>query len=76
MGDTDEEDLKVLFENFGVVNDVHIAHDWRTGEQLSYGFIEMPNDGEAEMAIEKMDGKRWNGRWLKVSEKQSRSPKY
>ena len=73
---TEESDLRTLFENFGVVNDVHIPCDWRTGEQLSYGFIEMPNDGEAERAIEKLDGKRWNGRWLKVSEKQERRRTY
>jgi RNA recognition motif-containing protein len=74
--DTEESDLRTLFENFGVVNDVHIACNWRTGEQLSYGFIEMPNDGEAERAIEKLDGKRWNGRRLKVSEKQERRRTY
>jgi cold-inducible RNA-binding protein len=74
--ETEEEDLKVLFENFGTVNDVTIARDWRTGEQLGYGFIEMPLDGQAEEAIEKLDGKRWNGRRLKVSEKQERSRKY
>jgi RNA recognition motif-containing protein len=39
---------------------------------LGYAFIEMPFDGAAEEAIEKLDGKRWNGRRLKVSEKQER----
>jgi cold-inducible RNA-binding protein len=74
--DTDELDLKTLFEKFGLVLDVQIAIDWKTGEQLNYAFIEMPNDGEAEYAIEKLDGKRWSGRWLKVSEKQERRRKY
>jgi len=66
----------VLFENFGTVNDVHIARDWRTGEPLSYAFVEMPFDGEAEYAIEKLDGKRWSGRRLKVSEKQEGRREY
>jgi RNA recognition motif-containing protein len=73
---TEESDLRELFEHFGVVNDVHIPCDWRTGEQLSYAFVEMPFDGEAEYAIEKLDGKRWNGRFLKVREKEERRRKY
>ena len=39
---------------------------------MSYAFVETPFDGEAEYAIEKLDGKRWNGRRLKVSEKHER----
>ena len=74
--DTDESDLRTLFEKFGLVLDVQIAIDWKTGEQLNYGFIEMPNDGEAGYAIEKLDGKRWNGRWLKVREKEERRRRY
>src|SRR5262249_49386078 len=69
---TEEADLKELFEDFGKVNDVYIRRDWDTGESLGYAFIEMPRDGEAEYAIEKLDGKRWNGRRLKVAEKQER----
>ena len=68
--ETEEQELKELFEKFGTVNDVHIPCDWKTGKPLSYAFVEMPFDGEAEYAIEKLDGKRWNGRRLKVSEKQ------
>jgi RNA recognition motif-containing protein len=74
--DTEEADLRVLFEKFGTVNDVHIPCDWKTGEPLSYAFVEMPFDGEADDAIRALDGKRWNGRWLKVSEKQERRRKY
>jgi RNA recognition motif-containing protein len=74
--DTEEADLRILFEKFGTVNDVHIASDWRTGDSLGYAFVEMPFDGEAEYAIEKLDDRWWNGRRLKVSEKQERRQKY
>ena len=74
--ETEEADLKELFGDFGKVNDVHICMDWRTGEPLGYAFIEMPLDGEAEDAIRTLDGKRWNGRRLKVSEKQERRREY
>ena len=74
--ETEESDLRALFENFGKVNDVHIVCNRRTGESAGYAFIEMPLDGQAEEAIEKLDGRRWNGRLLKVSEKQERRRKY
>jgi cold-inducible RNA-binding protein len=70
--ETDESDLQTLFENFGTVEDVYIMTDRRTGDQLGYGFVEMPNDREAEEAIAKLDGRRWNGRRLKVNQKRSR----
>jgi RNA recognition motif-containing protein len=73
---TEEVDLKELFEDFGKVNDVHLCRDWKTGETLGYAFIEMPFDGDAEWAIEKLDGKQWNGRRLKVCEKQERRREY
>lgn len=69
---TDESDLRTLFENFGTVNDVYIARHRETDEPLGYGFVEMPLDGQAESAITKLDGRRWNGRRLKVSEKRER----
>jgi RNA recognition motif-containing protein len=71
--DLEEHDLKVVFENFGTVNDVYICADRKTGESLGYVFFELPFDGEAEYAIEKLDGRRWNGRRLKVNEKQEAS---
>jgi hypothetical protein len=54
--ETEESDLKVLFANFGTVNDVHIPSDWRTGEPLSYAFVEMPFDGEAGLSKSWTDG--------------------
>ena len=52
--ETEEGDLRVLFENFGTVNDVYICADRKTGESLGYAFVEMPFDGEAEYAIENL----------------------
>jgi RNA recognition motif-containing protein len=73
--DTEEHDLKVPFENFGTVNDVHIASDWSTGERLDYAFVEMPIDAEAEQAIEKLNGRRWSGRRLKSERETGAAPR-
>ena len=37
--ETEEADLKELFEDFGKVNDVQIYRDFRTCESLGYGFV-------------------------------------
>jgi RNA recognition motif-containing protein len=67
-----EDDLKELFSEFGAVDDVTIWYSSRTGESEGFGFVDMPSDSEAEEAIEKLSGRRWNGRRLKVSKKRSR----
>ena len=65
--DTDEEDLEVLFGNFGTVTDVNIWINSKTGESAGYGFVTISDDSGAERAIEELDGLLWNGRRLKVS---------
>ena len=74
--ETEESDFKTLFGNFGTVEDVQIARHWRTDKWLGYAFVEMPIDAEAKRAIEELDGRRWNGQRLKVSEKQSKRRRY
>jgi RNA recognition motif-containing protein len=69
---TDEEDLRVLFSNYGTVIDVSMFRDRQTDEPLGYGFVEMPDDRDAERAITRLDGRWWNGRKLKVSERRPR----
>ena len=69
---TKEEDLKDLFSRYGPVSDVVLFRDRRTGELLGYGFIDMPDDDCAERAIRHLNGRFWNGRRLKVSERRPR----
>ena len=49
-----EDDLDHLFKTFGEVSRVNIMTDKLSG--LPSGFIDMPNDSEAEMAIRTLDG--------------------
>jgi RNA recognition motif-containing protein len=53
---TTEEDLKPLFEPYGIVNFVRIVPSRQTGRSLGYGFVEMPNATEAQAAIEGLQG--------------------
>jgi RNA recognition motif-containing protein len=68
-----EEDLKQAFEGFGQVESVNIIKDRYSGESRGFGFVEMPAKGEAESAINDLNGKDLKGRALNVSEARPRS---
>ena len=67
-----EEDLRNEFAKFGKVNKASIVKDKLTGKSKGFGFVEMPNLSEAELAIKKLDGASVKGRNLKVNEARPR----
>jgi RNA recognition motif-containing protein len=72
---TNEDDLRQQFERFGTVGRVDIISDRETGRSKGFGFVEMPNDEEANAAIQAMDGASVGERTLKVNEARERPPK-
>jgi RNA recognition motif-containing protein len=68
---TDEE-LRAAFETFGQVASATIIKDKYSGESRGFGFVEMPSQGEAQAAIEGLNGKEFKGRPLTVSEARPR----
>jgi RNA recognition motif-containing protein len=69
---TDADDLRTLFSNYGTVVDVSIFRDRHTEESLGYAFVEIPDEWEAEKAISDLNGRWWNGRKLKVNQRRPR----
>ncbi|MBN1272549.1 MAG: RNA-binding protein [Candidatus Aminicenantes bacterium] len=67
-----EDDLRESFESFGEVSSVNILKDRMTGRSRGFGFVEMPNQEEAEAAISALNGKDMKGRAIKVSEARPR----
>ena len=63
---TTSEDLKALFEQFGVVESCKVIMDHETGRSKCYGFVEMPNDEEAYKAIVETDETVFMGNELQV----------
>ncbi|UCC39323.1 MAG: RNA-binding protein [Candidatus Aminicenantes bacterium] len=70
--EANEEDLRQAFEAFGEVTSVKIITDRFTGDSRGFGFVEMPNNPEAQSAISDLDGKELKGRTLRVNEARPR----
>jgi len=67
-----EEDLRGAFEPFGAVNEITIIMDRFSGRSKGFGFVEMPNQAEAEKAIADLNGKEIRGRSITVNQARPR----
>jgi RNA recognition motif-containing protein len=63
----EEADLKGFFEDYGTVDSVKIITDKFTGRSKGFGFVEMPNDAEAQKAIDELNGGTVEGRTIVVN---------
>ena len=66
--EVEEEELRTAFEAFGRVESARVIKDMATGGSRGFGFVEMPEESEAQAAIEGMNGKDLGGRSLNVNE--------
>jgi RNA recognition motif-containing protein len=71
--DVDEEFLKTVFGEYGVVESAKIIIDKYSGKSKGFGFIEMTNEEESLKAIEALNGKEVKGRNLKVNQAREKS---
>src|SRR4030095_6094937 len=70
-----EDDVRQLFESYGVVDKVHVITDQYTGRSRGFGFVEMPDSQAAQSAIQGLQGKSHGGRTLTVNEAKPRTPR-
>jgi RNA recognition motif-containing protein len=63
-----DSDLKQAFEAHGQVDSARVISDKYTGRSRGFGFVEMPNDAEAQAAIAALNGTEMKGREIKVNE--------
>lgn len=68
----DDDGLRALFEKHGTVTSARVIKERETGRSKGFGFVEMPDRGEAERAIEATNGEDLDGRPLRVNESQPR----
>ena len=69
---TSEEELRGVFEEFGEVGSARIIKDNSTGKSKGFGFVEMPNQSQAQAAIAGLNGKELGGSSLTVNEARPR----
>jgi RNA recognition motif-containing protein len=63
-----DQDLNDLFTPFGEVASAKIVLDKFTQRSKGFGFVEMPNDEQAQAAIAQLNGSEVDGRNLVVNE--------
>ena len=73
---TTEEELGQLFEPYGIVESVRIITDRETGRSRGFGFVDMPNNTQAQEAITDLNGTSLDGRPLIVSEAKPREDRH
>lgn len=66
--DATQEDIRKHFSIVGEVISVKIITDRTTNKSRGFGFVEMYNDEQAKLAIERLNDLRLNGRRLTITE--------
>ncbi len=69
---TQSEDLREAFEAFGEVDSAKVIVDHFTGKSKGFGFVEMPNDDEAQAAIEALNESDLDGNTIVVKKAEPR----
>ena len=79
----DENELKELFSEFGEIASINLVMDRYSGRSKGFGFIDMPNNSEADQAIKALNKTMLKGREIKVNQvqqqkrdKRSKRPRY
>jgi RNA recognition motif-containing protein len=60
--------LQEIFSTHGAVESARVISDKFTGQSRGFGFVEMGSSGEAQRAIESLNGTQLDGRTLTVNE--------
>ncbi len=61
------DSLRSMFVEFGEVESAKIIKDRFTGRSKGFGFVEMPNNSEADQAIKALNRKFIEGKNIKVN---------
>jgi RNA recognition motif-containing protein len=70
---TTEEELKALFQEFGVVQSCNLVIDRDSGASKGFGFIEMPKSGEAKAAIKNLNKKTIGSSKIRVKKAEDKN---
>jgi RNA recognition motif-containing protein len=65
---TNEDELRQMFESYGQVDRVSIMTDRDTGRSRGFGFVEMASNEDGDKAITALNGSQVGGRTINVNE--------
>ncbi|RME35588.1 MAG: RNA-binding protein [Gammaproteobacteria bacterium] len=68
-----DDDLRETFTGYGEVAEVSLITDRFSGQSKGFGFVDMPNNSEADQAIKALNGSQMKGRAVKVNQAQPKS---
>lgn len=66
------DDLENMFAAHGEVSSARVIMDRESGRSKGFGFVEMPNNDEAQSAIDALNDTDAGGRSLRVNEARPR----
>ena len=70
-----EDELREMFVEYGEINSLNLIKDKFSGQSKGFGFIDMPNNSEADKAIKGLNKSMLNGREIKVNQAEERRKK-
>lgn len=70
-----EDELREIFSEYGEIESLNLIKDRFSGQSKGFGFIDMPNNSEADKAIKALNKSMLNGREIKVNQAEQRRQK-
>ena len=68
-----DDDLRETFGEFGELASAEVVKDRFSGQSKGFGFVDMPNNSEADQAIKALNDQPLKGRKLTVNEARPRA---
>ncbi|HRS01855.1 MAG TPA: RNA-binding protein [Bacteroidota bacterium] len=69
-----DDDLMEIFKEYGEISSAKVITDKFTGRSRGFGFVEMPNNAEAQNAIKELNDAELDNRNIKVNEAREPDP--
>ncbi len=69
---TSDDDLREAFATYGNIAEVNLIKDKFSGQSKGFGFVEMPDNSEADAAIKGLNETNLDGRTIKVNQAKPR----
>ena len=70
-----EDELKEMFSEYGEIASLNLIMDRYSGQSKGFGFIDMPDNSEADKAIKALNKTMLKGREIKVNQAEERRKK-